>query len=65
MLVAMLDTAVVSCPYCGEPVELAIDTSPGSHAYVKDCHVCCQPMDVAVTVDAAGGFDVVARAADA
>ncbi len=61
----MLDTAIVSCPYCGESIELAIDVSAGDQSYVEDCQVCCRPMEVTVTVDAAGGFDVTARAADA
>lgn len=44
----------VHCPYCGEPVELALDGSAGDQRYVEDCPVCCRPMNVTVTVDAAG-----------
>lgn len=36
----------VYCPYCGEPIELAIDSSGGEQAYVEDCQVCCRPIDV-------------------
>ncbi len=47
----MLDFVDVHCPACGEPLELAIDTSAGAQAYVEDCQVCCRPMLVRVSVD--------------
>jgi hypothetical protein len=36
----------VRCPYCGEWIELAIDTLAGDQAYVEDCSVCCRPIEV-------------------
>lgn len=53
-----LESRTVSCPYCGEPIELQVDVSAGSARYVEDCSVCCQPMEVAVEVDAQGAVDV-------
>lgn len=47
----MPELADVTCPYCGEPIELVVDTSAGSTAYVEDCPVCCRPMQVEVTLD--------------
>jgi Cysteine-rich CPXCG len=47
----MPELADVSCPYCGEPVELVVDASAGSAGYVEDCPVCCRPMQVDVDVD--------------
>lgn len=44
----------VSCPYCGENFGTTIDLSAGSSAYVEDCQVCCQPIEVRVSVDDAG-----------
>lgn len=44
----------LSCPYCAEPLTLAIDLSAGEQSYVEDCQVCCQPMVVEVTLDEAG-----------
>ena len=44
----------VACPYCGEVIELTVDTSAGSASYVEDCQVCCQPMQVTVEVRADG-----------
>ena len=34
------------CPYCGEPIELLIDTSITEQEYVEDCEVCCNPIEV-------------------
>jgi len=41
----------VQCPYCGEPIELAIDSSAGEQAYVEDCQVCCRPIEVLLVGD--------------
>ena len=41
--------AMVTCPYCGEEIEIAIDPGGGSNqAYVEDCPVCCSPWMVHV-----------------
>ena len=46
--------AIVTCPYCGEAVEIALDPGSGDdQEYVEDCEVCCQPWRVSVTY--AGG----------
>lgn len=45
----MLVEAETSCPGCGEPVALAVDTSAGpKQRYYEDCAVCCRPMEVDV-----------------
>jgi hypothetical protein len=47
--------AVVTCPYCGEPVEITLDPGSGDdQEYVEDCEVCCQPWRVSVTYDRTG-----------
>ena len=49
----------VQCPYCGEPLELWIDQSGGaSQKYVEDCAVCCQPMQIFVSLDEDDECDV-------
>ncbi len=58
----MLDFADVHCPACGEPLQLAIDPSAGSQAYVEDCQVCCRPMLVRVAMDQDGLADVTVEA---
>ena len=58
-------TAVVWCPYCGEPNEVAVDPGGGSaQEYVEDCAVCCQPWRVTVAYGADGSAHVTAEAAD-
>ena len=40
---------LVSCPYCGEEVEIAVDPGGGTNqAYIEDCSVCCSPWMVRV-----------------
>lgn len=46
------ETISVLCPYCGQPVELLVETTVPHQQYVEDCEICCQPM--VVTVDATG-----------
>lgn len=58
-------SAVVHCPYCGEPNDIALDPGSGaSQDYVEDCQVCCRPWRVHVTYDAAGAGWVRVEAAD-
>jgi hypothetical protein len=57
--------ALVTCPYCAETVEIALD--PGSGAdqqYVEDCEVCCRPWRVSVTYDRHGDAVVSLSALD-
>ncbi|MGY3266769.1 ribosomal protein S27E [Lysobacter sp. HA35] len=35
----MLSTREVECPYCGEPIDLVVDSSGGSQRYIEDCQV--------------------------
>lgn len=42
------------CPFCNEAITIVVDFSAGSQAYVEDCQVCCQPMEVVVRVDPNG-----------
>lgn len=54
----MLPAIDVQCPYCGEPIELLVDDSAGSQRYIEDCHVCCRPIVVTVSVDDDGSVSV-------
>ena len=47
----MIDRTTIICPYCGEPLEIAVDTSVAVQEYVEDCQVCCRPMTLTVTSD--------------
>jgi len=44
----MPEFVAITCPYCGEPIELVVDDSAGDASYVEDCPVCCRPMQVEV-----------------
>ena len=50
----MIETQLVSCPYCGEEFDTTIDTSAGDQSYIEDCYVCCQPIEFSIQVDANG-----------
>lgn len=47
----MPEPVSLTCPYCGEPIELIVDETAGPASYVEDCPVCCSPMQVQVEVD--------------
>ncbi len=51
--------AVITCPYCGESIEIALDAGSGSRQeYVEDCEVCCRPWRVLVRYDRRGQASV-------
>ena len=61
----------ISCPYCGETIELLIDDSASEHMsmdgryqnsagavvedYYEDCSVCCRPIRIQTHIDLEGG----------
>ncbi|MGN6192119.1 MAG: CPXCG motif-containing cysteine-rich protein [Rhodanobacteraceae bacterium] len=50
----MPEFVAITCPYCGEPIELVVDDSAGDASYVEDCPVCCRPMQVEVETNGDG-----------
>ena len=50
----------VSCPYCGEDIDLLIDQSIPQQSYVEDCEVCCRPINLKVAVYPDGSVVVLA-----
>ncbi len=34
------------CPYCWEDISMLLDTSLTSTAYVEDCEICCNPINI-------------------
>lgn len=56
------DEQVLSCPYCGEEVEVQVDPiGPSSESYVEDCSVCCRPWTVSVSRDGEEVFVTLGR----
>jgi hypothetical protein len=53
----------ITCPYCWESIEIALDLSVDAQRQVEDCSVCCRP--IVVRYSAADGelesLDVVAE----
>jgi hypothetical protein len=49
----------ISCPYCGEIIEVLIDTSESQQSYIEDCQVCCRPINFDLSVSPEG--EVVVR----
>ena len=60
----MLPSTTITCPYCGEAIELLVDDSAGGQQYIEDCQVCCRPITITVTIDEAGEPHVDAMAED-
>ncbi len=36
----------IECPYCGQRMELVVDTSLPEQRFTTDCEVCCRPFEV-------------------
>lgn len=54
----LLDRSV-SCPYCGEGIELLIDDSASNQDYYEDCSVCCRPIRIKLDIDFDGACQVL------
>ena len=46
----MDDHFLVTCPYCGEEVEIYVEPDTRGN-FVQDCEVCCNPWRVSVSRD--------------
>lgn len=44
----MDETHVVTCPYCGEKIQIYVELDVRG-SYVQDCEVCCNPWMVHVS----------------
>ena len=44
----MDDEFVVTCPYCGEEIEIYVELDVRG-SYIQDCEVCCNPWTVRVS----------------
>lgn len=38
------------CPYCWEQISMLIDHSIPNQTYVEDCEVCCNPIQITVSI---------------
>jgi hypothetical protein len=53
---ALIEDLVVSCPYCGQAMEIDIDCTGGDQSFYEDCQTCCMPVRFVITVDEAGNL---------
>jgi Cysteine-rich CPXCG len=51
----------VTCPYCGEEIEIHLEPEM-SGAFVQDCEVCCNPLQLRLVRDGADRYLEVSRA---
>jgi len=49
-----LDEIIITCPYCGEALDVLVDTSSGPQEYYEDCSVCCAPILFVISEDDSG-----------
>jgi hypothetical protein len=40
----LIQFETITCPYCWEAIEIAVDLSVDSQQQVEDCSVCCRPI---------------------
>jgi len=48
----------IACPYCGETIEVLIDSADSGQQYIEDCQVCCKPIIFLVTESLEGELEV-------
>ncbi|MBE1275737.1 CPXCG motif-containing cysteine-rich protein [Enterovibrio baiacu] len=39
-----LDERAIDCPYCGESIQVLINSEDSGQQYIEDCQVCCRPI---------------------
>jgi len=50
-MIDLLQTHDLTCPYCGEDIQMVIDFSVASQEYIEDCQVCCRPINLVINID--------------
>jgi hypothetical protein len=53
-----LTEQLIDCPYCGEAIEILIDSSDMGQEYIEDCQVCCKPINFLVSESVNGELNV-------
>ncbi|MCH9814619.1 MAG: CPXCG motif-containing cysteine-rich protein [Epsilonproteobacteria bacterium] len=39
-----------TCPYCWERISMLLDPDMSEEAYIEDCQVCCNPIQIQFTM---------------
>ena len=59
-----IEPAHIRCPYCGEPLEITIESSVRRQDYIEDCQVCCKPINLRIGISDAGQLNIEVRSED-
>jgi hypothetical protein len=59
-----MQETTISCPYCGEVIDVLVDASIARQNYIEDCQVCCRPIIFDVTIDHDGGHQIQVSSED-
>ncbi len=54
MTIRELQDRSIHCPYCGESIDVLIDSSVDAQDYIEDCQVCCRPINFSVSIEPGG-----------
>ena len=46
----MVESTVI-CPSCWEETTVLVDVSADEHTVIEDCQVCCNPMELTLTIE--------------
>ncbi|NNF41141.1 MAG: CPXCG motif-containing cysteine-rich protein [Woeseiaceae bacterium] len=59
-----LQERAVDCPYCGELIDVLLDSSVTEQRYIEDCSVCCRPINFYVSLDNQGDLNLAVSSDD-
>lgn len=54
----------ISCPYCGERINVLLDSSQLDEVYIEDCQVCCRPIVFRLSLSEEGSLSAHVRTED-
>jgi hypothetical protein len=54
----------ISCPYCGESIDVLIDFEDMEQVYIEDCQVCCRPITFVVSSSINGDLSLSVHSED-
>ena len=55
---SLLNEQTISCPYCGESIDVLINAEDAEQDYIEDCQVCCRPITFVITESFDGDLSV-------
>ena len=61
---ALTETHEITCPHCGESIEVVLDLSESEQSYIEDCSVCCRPINIRVSATEGELIDLEATASE-